>query len=226
MRFVPLALGFMLGAPSSTVLVQKLGGKRIMGTGLVIVAAVMFGLAFLTTSTDYWVIGVSLLVLGIGMAWAMAPATDAVMAALPEEKAGVGSAVNDTSRQIGGALGIGIFGSILNSVYSSNVSSATDGLSAGDAEAAENSIGAALQVATTTGGAAGDALGLAAANAFQDGLGITFFVTAAVALVGGLFVFRYMPAHDVASQELHPVWEEPRLPAAGDLTGGAIPAEE
>jgi hypothetical protein len=148
------------------------------------------------------------------MAWAMAPATDAVMAALPEEQAGVGSALNDTSRQIGGALGIGIFGSIFNSVYGSSVKTALTELPAEAAAAAENSIGAALQVASGL-NTAGDALRIAAGNAFIDGMGVTFLVTAAITLMGGLFVFRFMPAHDVSAAE---------LAAAGAPNGNLVPA--
>ena len=201
-RFTPMALGFMIGAPSSAVLVVKLGSKRLMGGGLMIVAGVMLGLAFLTITTPYWAIGLGLVTLGLGMAFTMAPATDAVMAALPEAKAGVGSALNDTFRQVGGALGVGIFGSILNSVYSSRVSDAVQELPAAAAAAAQNSIGAALQIAAQAGGEAGEALRIASADAFVDGLGVVFVVTAIVAFLGALFVFRYMPAHDVTPEQL------------------------
>lgn len=224
MRFVPLALGFMVGAPSSAVLVNKLGTEKLMSAGLLIVAGIMLGLSLLTLTTPYWAIGLLLLALGIGMAWAMAPATDAVMAALPEEQAGVGSALNDTSRQIGGALGIGIFGSIFNSVYGSNVVSAVAGLPEQAAAAAENSIGAALQVASDL-GAAGEALTAASTAAFIDGLSVTFIVTAAIALIGGLFVFRFMPAHDITPDELaaRSAHDDERI-AVGRLV--AVPAEE
>jgi Na+/melibiose symporter-like transporter len=217
-RFTPMAVGFMLGAPSSALLVAKLGSKKVMGTGLLVVSSVMVGLSFVELTTPYSLIGLGLLGLGIGMAWAMASATDAVMAALPEEQAGVGSALNDTSRQIGGALGIGIFGSIFNSVYGSSVATAVTELPANAAAAAENSIGAALQV-TGGLGAAGDALRIAAGEAFIDGMGVTFIVTAAITLIGGLFVFRFMPAHDVTPAEL----EAARRPTA-DGAENLVPA--
>jgi EmrB/QacA subfamily drug resistance transporter len=201
LRFVPMALGFMVGAPSSAMLVNTLGTKKLMSAGLLLVAAIMLSLSFLTLTTPYGVIGLLLLALGTGMACSMAPATDAVMAALPEEQAGVGSALNDTSRQIGGALGVGIFGSIFNSVYGTNVGSALAGLSEQAAAAAQNSIGAALDVATGL-GAAGDAVRTASTAAFIDGLSVTFIVSAAIAFIGGLFVFRFMPAQDVTPTEL------------------------
>jgi MFS family permease len=197
-RFAPMAIGFMLGAPSSAALVVKVGSKILMGTGLLITSGVILGLAFIAVTTPYWIIGVALLGLGIGMAWAMAPATDAVMAALPEEQAGVGSALNDTACQIGGALGVGIYGSIFNSVYSSSVADAVSALPSSVAAAARNSIGAAQFEADRLGGPAGEALRSAASSAFVDGLGVVYIVTAAVALVGSLVVFRFMPAHDVS----------------------------
>ena len=200
-RFVPMAVGFMLGAPSSAVLVNKLGAKKLMSSGLFIVAGVMLGISFFTLTTPYVVIGLSLLALGIGMAYTMAPATDAVMAALPEEQAGIGSALNDTARQIGGALGVGIFGSVLNSVYGSSVAGAVAGLPSEAAKAAENSIGAAIQVAANVGGVAGDSIRTAATSAFMDGLGVVFIATAVTSFLGGLFVLRYMPAHDVTPDE-------------------------
>ncbi len=202
LRFVPMALGFMLGAPSSAILVNKLGAKKLMSSGLFIVAGVMLGIAFFTVTTPYVVIGLSLLALGVGMAYTMAPATDAVMAALPEEQAGVGSALNYTARQIGGALGVGIFGSILNSVYGSGIADAVADLPREAASAAENSIGAAIQVAANVGGVAGDSIRTAATGAFIDGLGVVFIATAVTSLLGGLFVLRFMPAHDVTPDEL------------------------
>ena len=201
-RFTPMAVGFMLGAPSSAILVTKLGAKKLMSSGLFIVAGVMLGISFFTVTTPYAVVGLSLLALGVGMAYAMAPATDAVMAALPEEQAGVGSALNDTARQIGGALGVGVFGSIFNSVYGSSIAGAVAGLPSEAALAAENSIGAALQVAANVGGVAGDSLRLAATDAFVDGLGIVFITTAVTSLLGGLFVLRFMPAQDVVASDL------------------------
>ena len=123
-RFTPLALGFMVGAPASAVLVSKLGAKWIMGVGFLILAGAMSGLALVDGGSAYWIIGVVMFIFSLGMANTMAPATDAVMAALPEEHAGVGSALNDTVRQLGGALGIAVFGSIFNSIYSSRVADA------------------------------------------------------------------------------------------------------
>ena len=111
----------MMGAPISAALVSRLGSKWTVAGGLLIIAGSVTSLSILDTETAYWVVGSLLLLFGRGGANTMAPATDAVMAALPESNAGVGSALNDTTRQVGGALGVGIFGSIFNSLYTSNV---------------------------------------------------------------------------------------------------------
>ena len=187
----------MLGAPMSAVLVAKLGTRRVASGGLVIVAATIGGMALIDGQTAYWIVGLALVALGIGMANTMAPATDAVMAALPEAQAGVGSALNDTTRQVGGALGVGIFGSLLNSVYSSSVANAVVGLPVEAASAARDSVGAAGQIAAEIGGSIGDSLLATANGAFVDALGITFIATAILALAGAVLVFWFMPAHDL-----------------------------
>ena len=151
-RMVPLALGFMVGAGISDRLVARLGNKAAVTGGLTVIAAALAGFAFLDAGTAYWLVGSGLFALGAGMGATMAPATDAVVGSVPEANAGVGSALNDVTRNVGGALGIGIPGSILNSVYSTNVADAVSALPAGSAAAAKNSVGAATQVSAEPGG--------------------------------------------------------------------------
>ena len=154
-RLVPMALGFMFGAPVSAFLVGRIGTKRTVTVGLLILAGAVSGLSVLYVTTVYWVAGIGLFFFGMGGANAMAPATDAVMVALPESKAGVVFALNDTTRQIGGALRVGIFGSILNSLYASNVTPAAADLPADLSTLAGNSIGGAFQAASSLDDAGG-----------------------------------------------------------------------
>ncbi len=230
LRFSPIAIGFMIGAPTSALLVAKLGTRKVVTGGLVIVAALIGGMAVIDGQTAYWIVGLALVGLGIGMANTMAPATDAVMAALPEAQAGVASALNDTTRQVGGALGVGIFGSLFNSVYSSSLVNTVAGLPAEAAEATRNSLGAAAQIAANIGGSVGDSILVSANNAFVDALGVTFVVTAVIALIGGVLVFMFMPAHDVvlAAEEVAPGETLEQIPIPGDIAGAPIPdrAEE
>ena len=221
LRFAPLALGFMIGAPTSAVLVGKLGTRRVASGGLVIVAAAIGGLAFIDGQTAYWMVGLALVALGVGMANTMAPATDAVMAALPEAQAGVGSALNDTTRQVGGALGIGIFGSLFNSVYSSGVANAVVGLPAEAAAAARNSIGAAGEIAADLGNSVGDSLLVSANGASVDALAVTFIATAVLALIGSALVFWFMPAHDVVRTTEEVRSDE--MPITGDPVPAPVP---
>ncbi|MEZ4503476.1 MAG: DHA2 family efflux MFS transporter permease subunit [Dehalococcoidia bacterium] len=197
LRLVPLALGFMVGAPLSAVLVGRLGTKKVIAGGMFIVAIMIGGMSVLDLTTGYPLIAALLLFTGVGMSNAMAPATDAVMAAVPESQAGVASALNDTTRQVGGALGVAVYGSILNSLYASNLAEALSGLPASASDAANNSIGGALQVAASAGGEVGAGLTLAASTAFVDAEAIVHLVTGAVVLAGAVLVARFMPAHDL-----------------------------
>ncbi|NQW19477.1 MAG: DHA2 family efflux MFS transporter permease subunit [Chloroflexi bacterium] len=196
-RLVPMAMGFMVGAPISALFVSKTNSKVVMTVGMLLVAISVGSMSLLDVETTYWLTGSLIFLMGIGMANTMAPATDAVMAAVPEAQAGVGSALNDTVRQIGGALGVGIFGSIMSSIYASNMKDAVSGLPANVAEAASNQIGAALQVAGQLDGAASEAIVLASKNAFIEGASTVYIIAGIVAFVGMVFVLRFMPAHDL-----------------------------
>lgn len=194
LRMVPIALGFMVGGAVSDTLVARLGTKTTVAGGMVVVGASLAALAFIGADTTYWLIGIELAGVGIGMALTMAPATEAIMGAVPEANAGVGSALNDVTRNVGAALGVGILGSVFTSVYSSSVSDAVVGLSAEKAAVAQNSIGAAAQIAADLGGTAQGALITAANGAFLDGFGIALAIAAAIAFIGSLIVLRFMPS--------------------------------
>jgi hypothetical protein len=128
----------------------------------------------------------------------MAPATESVMGAVPAAKAGVGSAMNDVTRQVGGALGVAIIGSVLNSGYTDRMASAVASLPAQAAGPAADSVGAAIQIAAKLPGGAGDALAAAARQAFVDSMGSAFLVGAGIALAGVLLVLRFLPAREQA----------------------------
>jgi EmrB/QacA subfamily drug resistance transporter len=123
LSLIPMALGMM---PSTRVLAPKLaaevGTARTCALGLVVVAAAFGWLATLDASSSYWVLLIGIVPLGVGMGLAMTPATAAVTDALPKDKQGVGSAMNDLSRELGGALGIAVLGSILQSAYRNHLS--------------------------------------------------------------------------------------------------------
>jgi EmrB/QacA subfamily drug resistance transporter len=199
--FTPLEAGFrvmpvatmIVAAPLSARFTERFGTKRVVTTGLVIVAAAMSILATITVDTGYGRVAVALAILGAGMGTAMAPATESIMGSLPLAKAGVGSAMNDTTRQIGGALGVAILGSVLASSYSASMAPVVADLPAEAAAVAGDSVGGATAVASQI-GAAGGPLLEAAGAAFIDGMGIAVWVAAAVALLGAVVTGVFLPA--------------------------------
>jgi EmrB/QacA subfamily drug resistance transporter len=191
-RVMPVAT-MVVAAPLSARLTERFGTKRVVASGLVIVAGAMSVLATIDTGSGYGHVALALSLLGIGMGTAMAPATDSVMGSVPLAKAGVGSAMNDTTRQIGGALGVAILGSILASSYSSAMEPVVGALPQEAAAAASDSIGGALGVAAAVGEAA-TPLVEAAKAAFIDGMGLAIWVAAGVALAGAILTWLYLPA--------------------------------
>src|SRR5262249_11910097 len=109
---LPLAMMFVIVSPRSAALAQRYGASRVMAAGLVLVAAGFGVLATLNMQTSYLTIAAAFVLLGTGMSITAAPATSEIMVSVPPAKAGVGSAVNDTTRELGGALGIALLGSI------------------------------------------------------------------------------------------------------------------
>jgi hypothetical protein len=200
---LPMALTLMLIAPQSARVVERFGVKRVVATGLAVVAAGLVILSTIGVDSGYGVIAVSLVILATGMSLSMPPSTTAIMASLPLGKAGVGSAVNDTTRELGGALGVAVLGSILASQFTAGLSAAVESLPAPLATAATGSLGAALQIAGRIGGAAGVDLAAAARVAFVDAMGIALLVGAAIALSASVIVARLMPAGDSSMQTLN-----------------------
>ena len=121
---IPQAAMMMMMAPLSTVFVRRFGNKLVVGFGLVVVAVSLGAFGLLSVDAPLWQILVITLLMGVGMGNVMAPATDSIMGSLPRAKAGVGSAMNDTTRQTGGAIGVAVLGSILASKFHSSMSAA------------------------------------------------------------------------------------------------------
>ncbi|HEX9467897.1 MAG TPA: MFS transporter [Acidimicrobiia bacterium] len=202
-RFLPWAACTLVIAPSSARLVGRFGTKLVVASGLLLATVGLFSIAQLQVDSQYWPDVIWRLVLmAMGMALVMAPATESIMSSLPLGKAGVGSAVNDTTRLMGGALGVAVIGSVLSSVYSSKVGDFLVGKPVPRGVAAEikQSLGFAL-------GAGRQLSGLAATaqQAFVDGLHSAILVGAGTTLVGAVIAFVWLPARardeDVTAQQ-------------------------
>ena len=196
LRVAPIALVMFVAAPASARLVERIGTKVVVAMGLALVATSLLILSFATVTSGYGPVLATMFLMGIGMGMTMAPATESIMGSLPRAKAGVGSAVNDTTRQVGGALGVAILGSLLASSYRSALGAAVP-------EAARASLGGALQVARGLGGEQGQALAHAAKSAYVDGMGVGVLVAAAVALLGSFVALAFLPSR--AKVEAEPV---------------------
>src|SRR5688500_4472787 len=143
-RIAPMAGVMMVIAPMSARLAERFGTKTIVAGGMAVAA---FGLALtslLSPDSTYANVLATMLVMSVGMALTFAPATESIMGSLPPAKAGVGSAVNDASREIGGALGVAVLGSVMSSIYTGNMPSQAPA-------AARESIGGAMAVAGQVG---------------------------------------------------------------------------
>jgi EmrB/QacA subfamily drug resistance transporter len=195
-RFLPMAATMMVLAPNSTRLVDRLGSKVVVASGLLIAAGGLLLTSRLTAGASYTDVVVALVVFSAGLALVMPPATESIMGSLPPAKAGVGSAVNDTTREIGGALGVAVLGSVLSSGYGPDVRDAVAGtpLPASRVEAVSDQVGAAMEAASRLGGEPGRALADAAGRAFVDGQSIAFVIGAAALALGAVIVGFFLPA--------------------------------
>jgi EmrB/QacA subfamily drug resistance transporter len=191
-RFLPIAASMMVLSPLSARFVDRVGTKLVVGGGLLLVTVGLISWASLDASSAYWPdIVWRQALMASGMALTMAPATESIMGSLPLGKAGVGSAVNDTTRQVGGALGVAVIGSIVASIYGSQVGDFLQGkpVPSGASETLQQSLGIALTAGKRIPGLADVATG-----AFVDGMHAGVLVAAAVALVGAVIALVWLPA--------------------------------
>jgi MFS family permease len=210
---LPFAAGQMLMAPRSAKLVGRYGAKAVGASGLLLVAIALAGYQALGTTTPIWVLGVVFFIQGAGMGAVMPSATEAVMSVVPRERAGSGSALTNTARQVAGALGVAVLGSILAQAYRSQLSPHLAALSPAARSAATGSITATQTVASKL-GTAGVRLDGFADSAFVHAMHVTTVVSAAITLVGALVVLIWMPGRTVASPQPVAVGAEPQADLA------------
>ncbi len=221
-RLLPMAAVQMVVAPLSARIVERVGTKLVVAAGLAIGTLGLLMASTLQVDASYMQVLAALVVLSVGLALVMPPATESIMGSLPPAKAGVGSAVNDTTRQIGGALGVAVLGSVMSSSYRPRVSeliaSSPVPIPKDIANAVTDQVGAAFGVADQIGGPAGAQLRDVAGRGFVDGMSIAFMIGAAALALGAVLVALYLPARA-------PDHDGPVGPAgpAGDGRDGQVP---
>ena len=175
---LPLAASMMPTARVTPRLTARFGAREVCVTGLVLIAAGLAVISRVGTGSPYWLMLAGLIPLGVGMGAAMTPATGAITEALPASRQGVGSALNDLSREVGGALGIAVIGTTVTTVYRSNLHLA--GIPAGLAGKARGSFALALH--------AGGPVRVSASSAFTDGIHSGLLYAAGAALLAAVIV--------------------------------------
>jgi EmrB/QacA subfamily drug resistance transporter len=200
----PVALGLIVGAASSSRAVERIGVGRVVAAGLT-------GLAIVLATTVAWEVDTSVAALltwffflALSMGWVMAPATDAVVGAVPAAKSGVASAMNTVARMVSGALGVAVVGSLVSSLYRDELEPALGALPAPARDAAGESIGAAGAIAAQLPPDAGASLASRAGDAFVGAMGTGLLVAAALSAVAAVIAVVALPGR-VAEPAPRPV---------------------
>jgi EmrB/QacA subfamily drug resistance transporter len=199
-RLLPVASCVAIFSILGARLAVRFGTKLIVATGLFAMAAFYLWVTTVATGTGYGTIAAQMVVLGTGMGLTSAPATEAIMGVVPKAKAGVGSAVNDATRLLGGTLGVAVIGSVYASLYASRLTAVLPArLPASLTHTAHASVGAALAAAGrllhTGHPTLAAAVHTAASSAFFHGLHAANFVSAGVAAAGAVMALALLPAH-------------------------------
>jgi EmrB/QacA subfamily drug resistance transporter len=191
---LPLPLIMIPLARNAPRVAQKVGFKRLAPIGLLLTATGLVIVSQVGVELTYWHFAAGLAVFAAGMALAGTPSTTAITESLPESKQGVASAVNDTARELGSALGIAILGSVLNAQYRNGMTDAVAGLPSNVADAAQSSIAATQTADVQSLGSVGDAVASAAQAAFVDGINAAMLVAGGIVAVTAVVVAVLAPS--------------------------------
>ncbi|MEN9824162.1 MAG: hypothetical protein RLZ04_2588 [Actinomycetota bacterium] len=202
LRTLPFAVGAGVTAPLAARAALRWGTTRVVALGLFNMAIGFFIMSRIDTDAAYWgPVIIAMLFIANGLSLVTSPSTEAVMGSLPREKAGVGSAVNDVSREVGGTLGVAVTGSVFISLYSPRlgdlfrgIPGLVDALPEGVLEQAQDSVGAAYSVGLQAPEAAQPQVLGAVSEAFMHGFGTACLVTSVAALVGSMLALKFLPA--------------------------------
>ena len=207
LRTVPFAVGAGITAPLAARAALRWGTTRVVAAGLFNMSVGLFIVSRIDADAAYWgPIIISMLLIANGLSLVTSPSTEAVMGSVPRERAGVASAVNDISREVGGTLGVAVTGSIFVSLYGPRITDAftaipglVDSLPTGVFAQAQDSVGAAFAVVERSPATAQTLVAEAVDQSFMHGFGTACLVMSAVAFVGSLLALRFLPARSDTS---------------------------
>ena len=194
LRVIPLVLGLLVGAQLVSRLLRFVGTKLAMAGGFALLAVSLTLFSRASVNTGYSFVALCLAVMGIGLGAAMTPGLDSIMGAMPEAEFGEGSAVANTFRQVGGAIGVAMLGDIYLNHYVARLDLPV-GLPAVAVRAARQSVGAANEVAARLPHVLGTQVRHGAHVAFMSALDWTLLIAAAIALAAATVVAVLLPSH-------------------------------
>ena len=193
-RVMPFAIVMIAVSPRGPSLAARFGSGRVIGGGMLVTALGCGVMALLTGDSGYGHVVLGVILVSSGMALGFPTSTAAIVGSLPLDKAGVASAVNDTTREVGSAVGIALLGSLLSAGYRRGLGNALDQAPAEMAELARDSVGAALVVAQRAPAGVGDHIAATARDAFANGYSLAMTAGTALLALTGTIVIRRWPA--------------------------------
>lgn len=199
---LPVAIGVVVGTALASRLLRPLGTKLVMGSGMAIMAIGLLLASRMVADSPYAALAVCLLVISVGLGMASMPGTDSIMGAVPKARAGVGSATNDTTREIGCALGVAVLGSVLSSGYRDAIGGQFAALGPQLEATARDSIGAATIVARSLPADAGAHVARVANDAFMRGMSVAMVIAAVVVFAASAVLFAWLPARARSVEEM------------------------
>ena len=195
---LPSAVGFIAGSQVGPHLLRRYPASRVIGTGLAFAAVGLLLLTSVDGENDLWILVAGSIVISLALAPVFASTTELVVGSAPAEKAGAASGISETSFELGGAVGIAILGSIGAAIYRGVLA---DGLPAdvppAAADAARDTLGAALQVGTELPGPVGNAVVEAARDAFVQGMRVTTAIATVIAVAVSVLAFTLLREDDL-----------------------------
>lgn len=206
-RLLPISAFMVLAAPQSARLAEKFGKSRIVGIGMTLVAVGIMINSRMGVDADYLLLIVGASIMATGMGLAMSPTTDLLMSSVPRKNAGMGSAMNDTTRELGGSLGVAIFGSLLASKYVNGLTGLLEKVPEQYHEFVTGSLGGAMRVASEVkeAGMPADAVDgyiRTAQQAWIDGLRLSLMIAGLIVLAAGAVAFFFLPNKAADVEEL------------------------
>jgi EmrB/QacA subfamily drug resistance transporter len=193
-RILPVAFSIAISSVVASKLVVRIGNKAVVAAGLLSLGASFLWIALSASLVSYDLIAAQMVLMGTGLGLTSTAATESIMGVVKPEQAGAGSAVNDTTREIGGALGVAVLGSVYSSLYASHLRGHSGGLSSVLVRKATSSFGAGRAIATHIPGDPGIAFGQAVTASFMDGLHAACFVASGICVVGAAVVAGLLPS--------------------------------